>query len=29
VRLVPQGVSLNTWLAAITPATGDLLGSDW
>jgi hypothetical protein len=28
-RLVSQGVSLNTWLYAVTPANGDVLGSDW
>jgi hypothetical protein len=29
VRLVAQGVSLNSWLAACTPANGDLMGPDW
>jgi prepilin-type N-terminal cleavage/methylation domain-containing protein/prepilin-type processing-associated H-X9-DG protein len=29
VRLVPQGVSGNTWWAAVTPANSDLLGPDW
>jgi prepilin-type N-terminal cleavage/methylation domain-containing protein len=29
VRNVSTGVSLPTWNAAITPQTGDLLGSDW
>jgi prepilin-type N-terminal cleavage/methylation domain-containing protein len=29
VRLVTQGISLNSWLAALTPANGDILGPDW
>jgi prepilin-type N-terminal cleavage/methylation domain-containing protein len=29
VRLVSQGVSPNTWWAAMTCNAGDLLGSDW
>lgn len=29
VRLIPQGISLNTWLYALTPAGGEVLGSDW
>jgi prepilin-type N-terminal cleavage/methylation domain-containing protein/prepilin-type processing-associated H-X9-DG protein len=29
VRFVPQGISLNTWLYALTPANGDILGPDW
>ncbi len=29
VRLVANGVSLNTWMAAISPNYGDILGSDW
>jgi len=29
VRLVPQGISLSTWLYALTPANGDILGADW
>jgi len=29
VRLVPQGVSLSSWLYALTPASGEILGSDW
>ncbi|HZU04159.1 MAG TPA: DUF1559 domain-containing protein [Ktedonobacteraceae bacterium] len=29
VRFVAQGLSLNTWLYALTPAGGDLLGPDW
>jgi prepilin-type N-terminal cleavage/methylation domain-containing protein len=29
VRLVSQGISLNTWLYACTPAGGDVLGPDW
>jgi prepilin-type N-terminal cleavage/methylation domain-containing protein len=29
VRLVPQGISLGTWLYACTPANGDVLGPDW
>ncbi len=28
-RLVAQGVSVPTWLAAITPNAGDILGPDW
>jgi prepilin-type N-terminal cleavage/methylation domain-containing protein len=28
-RMVSSGVSQNTWTAALTPASGDLLGSDW
>jgi prepilin-type N-terminal cleavage/methylation domain-containing protein len=28
-RMVSSGVSQNTWAAALTPANGDLLGSDW
>jgi prepilin-type N-terminal cleavage/methylation domain-containing protein/prepilin-type processing-associated H-X9-DG protein len=29
VRFVAQGVSPNTWWAALTPAQGEVLGSDW
>jgi prepilin-type N-terminal cleavage/methylation domain-containing protein len=29
VRLVSQGTSLTTWLAGVTPAGGEVLGSDW
>jgi prepilin-type N-terminal cleavage/methylation domain-containing protein len=29
VRLVSQGVGGNTWWAAMTPRSGDVLGSDW
>jgi prepilin-type N-terminal cleavage/methylation domain-containing protein len=29
VRLITQGVSVTTWNAAITPRSGDTLGSDW
>jgi prepilin-type N-terminal cleavage/methylation domain-containing protein/prepilin-type processing-associated H-X9-DG protein len=29
VHLVAQGISPTTWFAAVTPANGDLLGSDW
>ena len=29
VRFVPQGISLNTWLYALTPASGEVMGSDW
>ncbi len=29
VRLVAQGVSMNTWTFALTPANGDILGPDW
>jgi prepilin-type N-terminal cleavage/methylation domain-containing protein len=29
VRFVPQGMSLTTWLAALTPAGGEVLGADW
>jgi prepilin-type N-terminal cleavage/methylation domain-containing protein len=29
VRSVPQGISPSTWGAALSPASGDLLGSDW
>jgi prepilin-type N-terminal cleavage/methylation domain-containing protein/prepilin-type processing-associated H-X9-DG protein len=29
VRLVAQGTSPNTWWAAFTPNSGDILGSDW
>ena len=29
VKFVAQGVSPTTWFAASTPASGDLLGSDW
>jgi prepilin-type N-terminal cleavage/methylation domain-containing protein/prepilin-type processing-associated H-X9-DG protein len=29
VRFVNQGVSPNTWWAALTPAGGEVLGSDW
>ncbi len=28
-RFLGQGVSATTWMAAVTPNTGDLLGSDW
>ncbi len=28
-RLVAQGISGNTWFAACTPASGEVLGSDW
>jgi prepilin-type N-terminal cleavage/methylation domain-containing protein len=29
VRFITQGMSVTTWWAAVTPANGDLLGSDW
>lgn len=29
VRVVSSGVSAQTWWAALTPAAGDVLGSDW
>jgi prepilin-type N-terminal cleavage/methylation domain-containing protein len=29
VKFVSQGVSPNTWWAALTPNGGDILGSDW
>jgi prepilin-type N-terminal cleavage/methylation domain-containing protein len=29
VKMVAQGVSLDTWLAAITPNWGEVLGPDW
>ena len=29
VRFVTQGISANTWWAALTPAAGDELGTDW
>jgi prepilin-type N-terminal cleavage/methylation domain-containing protein len=29
VRFVGQGVSPNTWWAALTPRAGDVLGNDW
>jgi prepilin-type N-terminal cleavage/methylation domain-containing protein/prepilin-type processing-associated H-X9-DG protein len=29
VRLVAGGVSPTTWWAALTPASGDILGNDW
>jgi prepilin-type N-terminal cleavage/methylation domain-containing protein len=29
VHFVAQGISGNTWWAALTPNAGDLLGSDW
>ena len=29
VRFVNQGVSPNTWWSALTPAGGEVLGSDW
>src|SRR5262249_26564753 len=29
VRLVTNGVSGNTWWAAMTPANDDILGNDW
>jgi prepilin-type N-terminal cleavage/methylation domain-containing protein/prepilin-type processing-associated H-X9-DG protein len=29
VRLVAQGVSLSSWLYALTPASGEVLGPDW
>jgi hypothetical protein len=29
VRFVPQGISGLTWWYALTPANGDILGSDW
>ena len=29
VRFVSSGISGTTWYAAITPAQGDILGSDW
>jgi prepilin-type N-terminal cleavage/methylation domain-containing protein len=29
VKLVNQGVSFNTWYAAHTPQSGDVLGNDW
>jgi prepilin-type N-terminal cleavage/methylation domain-containing protein len=29
VRVVSQGVNATTWAAAVSPQSGDLLGSDW
>jgi prepilin-type N-terminal cleavage/methylation domain-containing protein len=29
VRFLTQGISANTWAAALTPAGGEVLGSDW
>jgi prepilin-type processing-associated H-X9-DG protein len=29
VRLLAQGISPATWIAAVTPQGGDLLGPDW
>jgi hypothetical protein len=29
VRFVAQGISGNTWFAATTPSSGEVLGSDW
>jgi len=29
VRLLAQGISPTTWMAAVTPQGGDLLGPDW
>jgi prepilin-type N-terminal cleavage/methylation domain-containing protein len=29
VRFLSNGISGNTWWAAVTPASGDLLGNDW
>ncbi len=29
IRVVNSGVSPGTWWAACTPASGDVLGSDW
>jgi prepilin-type N-terminal cleavage/methylation domain-containing protein len=29
VRIIPVGISAGTWWAAMTPAAGDVLGSDW
>jgi hypothetical protein len=29
VRSVPETISLRTWNAALTPNSGDLIGSDW
>jgi prepilin-type N-terminal cleavage/methylation domain-containing protein/prepilin-type processing-associated H-X9-DG protein len=29
VKFIAQGISPNTWFAAVTPANGDILGSDW
>jgi prepilin-type processing-associated H-X9-DG protein len=29
VRFVAQGISANTWAQALTPAGGEVLGSDW
>jgi prepilin-type N-terminal cleavage/methylation domain-containing protein/prepilin-type processing-associated H-X9-DG protein len=29
VRMIPQGMSLTTWLSALTPNGGEVLGSDW
>jgi hypothetical protein len=28
-RIVSSAISANTWWAALTPASGDLLGNDW
>jgi prepilin-type processing-associated H-X9-DG protein len=28
-RLVSQGISQYSWYAASTPASGEVLGSDW
>ncbi|OAI38945.1 hypothetical protein AYO40_01530 [Planctomycetaceae bacterium SCGC AG-212-D15] len=29
VRFLAQGISATTWWAALTPASGDMLGNDW
>jgi prepilin-type N-terminal cleavage/methylation domain-containing protein/prepilin-type processing-associated H-X9-DG protein len=29
VRLLAQGISATTWFSALTPANGEVLGSDW
>ena len=29
IRLVTSSISMRTWNAALTPAAGDILGSDW
>lgn len=29
VRTVAQGMSITTWLSALTPANGEILGTDW
>jgi len=29
VRFLAQGISANTWAAALTPDGGEVLGSNW